>query len=412
MTGFCGCLPNLPTNRHGEEELEIMPFCTNCGAKSPDDALFCPCCGTRMSPHPADEQARNKKEVILHEDLLNARSLAEIGDEAANGEVPDYATAANKYRQALEAVVCAVLDVCSFSADDVRCYLSSDEKMDTGRSRLDTNTKLAFCEKANLLNAAELAWANTIRFVGNKGSHYGDDSPRPKDISKAQFAIESLLRAVEGKIGAWASDDACVPEIQRKVFSECYKNAAQAGDFDAQRYTRGAPGVNLKRIVYGGHASSAKNAAVDDMLARFESQADMRAARKSEMAQQEAKINEIKRNRPAQSWREADELRRSVSDLGEVVRELDANIVRSASELDVEFARIRMLYGKEAVADLIDRANAAACRAGLGGKRFKVGLFPGGEGTRPYDQHGCLVALYVGIVVFAFIFLLSCLRAG
>ncbi len=386
-----------------------MPFCTNCGAKSPDNALFCPHCGTQMPPHPADEPIRNKEEVVSHEDLLNARSLAEIGNGAANGAVPDYATAANKYRQALEAVLCAILDVCNFSADDVRCYLSSDEKMDTGRSRLDTNAKLAFCEKANLLNAAELAWANTIRFVGNKGSHYGDDSPRPKDISKAQFATENLLRAVEGKIGAWVSDDACVPEIQRKVFSKCYENAAQRDDFDAQCYTRGVPGMNRKRITYGNREHTAKNAAVDEMLACFESQVDMRAARKSEMAQQEAKINEIRRNRPAQSWREADELRRSISDLSEVVRELDANIVRLASELDVEFARIRMLYGKEAVADLIDRANAAACRAGLGGKRFKVGLFPGGEGTRPYDRHGCLVVLYVGIVVLAFIFLLACL---
>ena len=83
-----------------------------------------------------------------------------------------------------------------------------------------------------------------------------------------------------------------------------------------------------------------------------------------------------------------------------------------ASELDAEFARIRLLYGKEAVADLVDRANAAAFRAGLGKNRFKAGLFPGGEGARPYDQHGCLVALYVGIVVFAFILLLACLRGS
>lgn len=382
-----------------------MSFCVNCGAEAPDDALFCPHCGTRILLHSVAEQVCNKAEVALHEDLLNARNLAEIGNNAAKGKTPDCATSANKYRQALEAIVCALLDVCGFSEDDVRCYLSSDEKMDMARSRLDANAKLTFCERANLLNKTELEWASTIRFVGNKGSHYGDDSPRPKDISKAQFAIDNLLRAAEGKVEAWVSDPAHVSEIQRKVFSRCYENAAQRGDYDTRRYTRGVPGVNLKRITYADRAPSAKDAAVDEMLAYFESQVDMLVARKSEMAKQQAEINEIRRDRPAQSWRKAEKLRENISNQRGVVGELDANILRLAVELDAEFARIRLLYGKEAVADLVDRANAAAFRAGLGKNRFKASVFSGGGRAQGGDEHGCLKALYVSIVVLAFAFL-------
>lgn len=67
-------------------------FCTNCGSKLPDDALFCPDCGERvLTEDVGNEDIGNREELNEHSDILNKENIQENDSENTNEdfEIPD-----------------------------------------------------------------------------------------------------------------------------------------------------------------------------------------------------------------------------------------------------------------------------------------------------------------------------------
>jgi hypothetical protein len=423
-----------------------MPYCTQCGIEIPVDARFCPACGAKSPSSEGDmisettsdlESALRSgpsksaesggcaiglpKEVV--ELLSEAETFIQVGLMLFN-TTPNFKSAANQYRTALEHLLDAILMTYEFEYDDVIQYLD-DGRVEVKSSSKNYN-KQKFLENTGLLSGEEADQVNFVRDRGNAGTHREEKKPLTvPQAKKAGDYIENLLPAFQDKINQALGDPVLVKRKQIDVFNLCRENAdnagkddvareyeerlsnCQSGYFGAAACSSPAPRLVQSEASFAG-GSAVGEAKIDQLINSFEYTVAELVKTQQQLDSKRAYVAGFSKNQMASQWREVEAANKEIKLLYEYKCALSEQVTDSIRSINSELNRISGRYGRAAIADLVERANAVAVRAGYGKRTFTASKYYEGGGMKDENlKYGCMlfaIFFFVIFIVMPFLF--------
>ncbi len=423
-----------------------MPYCTQCGIEIPVDARFCPACGAKSPSSEGDmipettpdlesalrsgpsESAESggctiglPKEVV--ELLSEAESFIQVGLMLLS-TTSNFKSAANQYRIALEHLLDAILTTYEFEYEDIIQYLD-DGRVEVDRSSTNFNRQ-KFLENTRLLSGEEVDQVDFVRRRGNAGTHTEKKKPlTAPEAKKAGEYIEKLLPAFQDKINQALGDPALVKQKQIEVFDQCRENAEHAGKYDVAReyeerlkkcklgyFSVAACGSPASQLVQGeasfAGGSAVGEAKIDQLINSFEYAVDELAETQQRLDSKRAYVAGFSKNQMASQWREVEAANKEIKWLYEHKCALSEKVSDYIRSINSELNRISGRYGRAAVADLVERANAVAVRAGYGKRTFTASKYYEGGGMKDENlKYGCMsfaIIFFVICFVMPFLF--------
>lgn len=427
-----------------------MPYCTQCGTKAPDDASFCPVCGAKLISGECDAIAGTASVVEAATRFRFAGPTESGRDSSAHGDDEgliseaqknmqrgrsyferdhDLDTAATKYRTALEKLFDALLRAYGFEDKHVLDYREVVSGMRPPCKSVD---KESFLRRTKLLSKEEGDQAYFVRERGNAGTHGDNERPlTSSDVEKAGAYIEELLQAFQDKINQALGDPALVKQKQIEVFNRCCENAKHAGKDDVEReyeerlnkcklgYFGAAACSSPASQLVQGEASFAGGSAVgeakiDQLINSFEDAVDELAESQHQLDSKRAYVAGFSKNQMASQWREVEAANKEIKWLYERKCALSEQVSDYIRSINSELNRISGRYGRAAVTDLVERANAVAVRAGYGKRTFTASKYYEGGGMKDENlKYGCMsFAIFFFVIFFVMPFLFGWAMRG
>ena len=422
-----------------------MPYCTQCGTKAPDDASFCPVCGAKLFSDECDaiagtasvveaatrfgfagpmESGRDPSVYGDDEGLLSkAQKNMQLGRTYFERD-HDLDAAATKYRKALENLFDALLRAYGFEDELVVDYL------DVGRREAGPTCrnvdKESFLKRTRLLSKKEGEQAYFVRDRGNAGAHEDCEQPlTSSDVEKAGVYIEKLLPAFQDKINQALSKPEHVKLKLEEVFNHCRENANKAGKYDIAQiyedrlakcqsgYFGAAARSSLAPQLVQGEASFAGGPAVgeakiDQLINSFEYTVAELVKTQQQLDSKRAYVAGFSKNQMASQWREVEATNKEIKLLYEHKCALSEEVSDFIRSINSELNRISGRYGRAAITDLVERANAVAVRAGYGKRTFTASKYYEGGGMKDENlKYGCMsfaIFFFVIFIVMPFLF--------
>ena len=426
-----------------------MSYCTQCGIEIPVDASFCPVCGAKLlsnecgevsgaalSLDPAFQQrfagsSESERCSLMPPGVSRHVSEAQRNIEAGQMlfEKSYFNGAAALYRMALERLLVALTMAYGFEKEDIDQYLDDGKgqiKEDGANKRRED-----FLNEVDLVSEDEHKRIKDVRIYGNNGTHA--DRPDVKRLEAADMGeyIKSLLPAFQDKIKQANNNPLLVKQKQIEVFDQCSENAKHAGKDDVEReyeerlnkcklgYFGAAACSSPASQLVQGEASFAGGSAVgeakiDQLINSFEYAVDELAETQQRLDSKRAYVAGFSKNQMASQWREVEAANKEIKWLYEHKCALSEKVSDYIRSINSELNRISGRYGRAAVADLVERANAVAVRAGYGKRTFTASKYYEGGGMKDENlKYGCMsFAIFFFVICFVMPFLFGWAMRG